>query len=88
MKYHHKIFIFLVNWLTMDKKTIIVVIGLILILGGIALTAITEPAGREGLEASFSISEMSEEKRPYLLQGLIAISIGVITVLVALYKMV
>ncbi|MFW5946617.1 MAG: hypothetical protein ACOCTN_07085 [Candidatus Natronoplasma sp.] len=72
----------------MDKKTIIVVIGLILILGGIALTVITEPVDSEGLEASFSISEMSEEKKPYLLQGLIAISIGVITVLVALFKMV
>ncbi|MFP4002012.1 MAG: hypothetical protein ACLFSM_06805 [Thermoplasmata archaeon] len=72
----------------MNKKTIVIILGIILIIAGIGFISITEPAGAEGTEQSFGISEVSEDVHPYLLQGIILVAIGLITVLLAIFKMV
>ncbi|MBS3781983.1 MAG: hypothetical protein KGY68_05180 [Candidatus Thermoplasmatota archaeon] len=59
-----------------------------MILAGIALMAITEPAGTEGSDPSGGFADFSEDKRPYLWYGLISLVLGVVVVLVALTKMV
>ncbi|MEF8874965.1 MAG: hypothetical protein V5A88_09915 [Candidatus Thermoplasmatota archaeon] len=72
----------------MDKKTLVIIIGVVLILGGIVLMMITEPAGTEGSGPSGGIADVSEETRPYFWHGLILIIIGVVVALAASIKMV
>lgn len=72
----------------MDKKTLVIIIGVVLILGGIVLMMITEPAGTEGSDPSGGIAGVSEETRPYFWHGLILIIIGVVVALAASIKMV
>ncbi len=73
---------------TMDKRTVVTIIGIILIIAGGVFMTITEPSGAEGSDPSFGISDVSEETRPYLLQGIILVAIGIVTVLIAMVKMV
>jgi len=72
----------------MEKKTIVITIGIILVIAGAAFMTITEPAGEEGSEPSWGTAGVSEDTRPYFLQGLLLLGIGIITVLIALVKMV
>lgn len=49
----------------MDKKTIVVLIGLILIIDGMVAIVYAEPAGDEGSEESRGIADISEDVSPY-----------------------
>ncbi|MFW6064514.1 MAG: hypothetical protein ACOC8Y_02950 [Candidatus Natronoplasma sp.] len=49
----------------MDKKTIVVLIGLILIIDGMIAIVYAEPAGDEGSEESRGIADISEDVSPY-----------------------
>lgn len=71
----------------MDNKTLVIILGIILVIAGVGFMIITEPAGAEGSEQSFGISSVSEDTRPYLLQGIISLAIGIVTILLAVIKM-
>ncbi|GEM_PF-3073569 len=71
----------------MDKKTIVIILGVILILAGIVAMIHTEPAGDDGSEASRGIADVSEDERPYLWYGIALISSGIILSVVAAIKM-
>lgn len=64
----------------------VIVLGLILVIAGIALMAITEPAGEDGTDASFGIADVSEDVRPYFWYGVAVILLGIIMVLLAVIK--
>ncbi len=70
----------------MDKKIVILVIGILIILAGIALIAVTEPSGGAGSVPSFGIADVSEDTRPYLWHGVIVIMAGIAAVILAFVK--
>ncbi|MFW5898459.1 MAG: hypothetical protein ACOCT7_01235 [Candidatus Saliniplasma sp.] len=72
----------------MDKKIIVILLGVILIVAGIAAMAYTEPAGGPGSEASWGIADISEDTHPYFWHGVIIVLIGIILLAVAVLKMV
>ncbi len=72
----------------MDKKLIVIILGVILIVAGIAAMAYSEPAGGPGSEASWGIADVSEDVHPYFWHGVIILLIGIILLAVAVIKMV
>lgn len=64
-------------------KMIGLVAGGVLIVLGIVLMLITEPAGDEGGQASGGISDTSEDTRPYLWWGVPALVVGVAVAVLA-----
>lgn len=72
--------------MAMDAKKIGLVVGAILVVIGIALVLITEPEGEEGSAASGGVADVSEETRPWLVHGVVAIVVGLGIALFALYQ--
>lgn len=63
--------------MALNTRMIGLVAGGILIVLGIVLMLITEPAGEEGGQASGGISDTSEDTRPYLWWGVVALVVGI-----------
>ncbi len=71
----------------MESKMIVLVIAAIIILAGIVLIAITEPAGQEGSQGSWGISDISEHVRPYFWHGVALVVLGCVVGLVSVAKL-
>lgn len=50
----------------MATRTVLLIIAAVLVVVGLGLTLVTDPAGEEGGAASRGISDVSEDTRPYL----------------------
>ncbi len=70
----------------MDEKTVVIILGLILIIAGIVLMAYTESAGTPGSDPSFGIADVSEDIRPYFWYGIAFLALGVILMVLAVVK--
>lgn len=82
-----KSFIITIHDYDMEVKDAVIIFGIILIIVGGILMAITEDAGDPGTEVT-PIAEVSEEVHPYFWHGLVLIVVGGIIVVVASVKMV
>lgn len=70
----------------MDKKGIVIILGIILIVAGVAAMIYTEPAGEAGSSASFGIADVSEDIQPYFWHGIGLILVGVIVLVAGVTK--
>jgi len=70
----------------MDKKIIVMALGLILLIAGTVAMLYTEPAGEEGSDPSRGIADLSEDIRPYFWYGVIIILLGIIMLAMAVIK--
>lgn len=61
-----------------DKKTLGVIVGVVLLIVGVGLLLVTEPAGESGSGASGGVADVSEETRPYLIPGVLLLVLGLI----------
>lgn len=66
-----------------NMRTIGLIAGGILVILGIVLMLITEPAGEEGGQASGGVSDASEDTRPYLWWGIISLAVGIAVAMAA-----
>lgn len=71
----------------MEAKTIVILLGIIMMITGVILMVITEEAGQPGAEVT-PFAEASEDIHPYFWHGLVIVLIGIITVVLAAVKMV
>jgi hypothetical protein len=58
-------------------RTVALGVGLILMVAGAALLLVTEPAGTPGSGASGGVADVSEEVRPYLIEAVVLLLVGV-----------
>jgi len=70
----------------MDKKIIVIILGLILLIAGTIAIVYTEAAGEEGSEASAGIAGISEDVRPYFWYGVIFVLLGIVLIAIAVTK--
>lgn len=71
----------------MGKKTVVIILGLILVIAGIVAMVYTEPAGDEGSGPSGGISSWSEDVQPYFWYGVVLVVLGIIVLAAALMKL-
>lgn len=64
--------------MAVNTKMIGLVVGGVLVVLGIVLMLITEPSGEEGGQASGGVSDVSEDTRPYLWWGVVALVVGIV----------
>jgi uncharacterized membrane protein len=73
-------------FVAMGTKNIGLIVGVVLIVLGVVLMLITEPAGEEGSQASGGVADASEDTRPYVWYGLVALVLGIVVAVLAWLK--
>lgn len=61
-----------------NTRTLGLIAAGLLVIVGVVLLFVTEPAGGEGSDPSFGTADVSEETRPYLWHGIALIVVGLI----------
>ncbi len=70
----------------METKTVVILLGVVFLIAGIALMMVTEPAGTEGSQTSWGVADVSEDVRPYFWYGAIVLLLGIVLLVIALVK--